>query len=212
MELNDRIFLNAPEDLAPYAYSLYQASVPKDVAKEMLLNATLNFETYAIDLPAVVDIVLDSIYSGEAYKGDINLIPVFLSEKQFIEQKAEEISAIISINSQIIFNFLLSCLVNSRYNDHETGWVTYNKKRIFAEAGITKMPQKEKNLLLQTLVNAGLLQMRVIGKKNPKLCYRLEWRQQITDASANNSILLRITPQYKENSLVTLFKSKQGEC
>ena len=217
MELEQQkkpVVIKTPEELAPYAFSLYQRNVPKETAKEMLLKATLDFDTYSIDIPAVIDIILQSIYSGESYKGETKLIPVFLSEKQFIEQQAETISAIIPIKTKIIFNFLLSCLVNSRYNDHETGWVVYNKKRIFAEAGITKMSNKEKATLLQALVSAGLLKMRVIGKKNPKLCYRLEWRHQILpddNATLDNSILLKMTPQYNENSLNNLFNQNQGE-
>ena len=210
MELNEQNALTfaSPEELAPYAYSLYEAGVDQDQAKSILLAAALGFETYDIDLPAVVDIVLNSIYSGEAYSGETKVIPILPTELEKIANFSQQISQNISINSEIIFKTLLSFLAYSRYNDHSTGWVTYNEKRIFTEANLLHMLPKQKTTLLNAMVDAGLLQVKVVGKKNPKLCYRLDWRESVMPDEWETAKLVKMSPKYTKTSLISQFFQK----
>ena len=208
MELNDTIILSSPEELAPYAYSLYEAGVEQDQAKAILLAAGLGFDTYDIDLPAVVDIVLNSIYSGEAYRWEEKVIPILPSELETISKFSQQLSQNISIKYEIIFKTLLSFLAYSRYNDHATGWVTYNAKRIFTEANLPNISPKDKTTLLNAMVEADLLHVKVVGKKNPKLCYRLDWRESVMPDEWETAKLVKMSPKYTKTSLISQILQK----
>lgn len=197
----------SPSDIAPFAYQLYKKRVPRKKTEKIIKNAVLKFDTSNLDIPAIIALVVQQVYSGEAYKGEEKTIGISLQEKMVIANFVAENPSPLTKYPDAIQNLLISYLANSRYDDHESGWVYYNMKRVFTEAGLQKLTTKEKNELANFLVTRDILKLKVVGKKNPKLCYKLEWRDEIMVDAANTDYLITMGPDYSAKAFLEQIKN-----
>lgn len=192
-----------PSEIAPFVYALYKKKVPRRKTEKIVKGATLNFDTSNLDIPAIVAALVQDIYSGSAYKGEEMEVRISQKELDYIKTFVQQHPSPIVKAPHIIEHLLLSYLANSRYDDHESGWVTYNKKRIFTEAGLQKLSEKEKTEVINILVHNEALKLKVVGKKNPKLCYFLSWRDG-TMIEADKSVLeIKMTPDYSSKNFLS---------
>lgn len=184
------VTFDAPNDLAPYVYKLYKEGVPRQKCKEMLLNSSFTFDTRSLDIPAILDIVVNDIYDQNAFCGPDIVIDFSFREREFILKYCDKFKE----DKTSILNLLAAFLAFSRYDDYETGWINYNKKKIFTLAGLSKMPEKTKTTILNTLVADNIIQFKVIGKKNPILCFYLPWRDVTAPQLEDVCCMISIAP------------------
>ena len=199
------VAFNSPSEIAPFVYTLYKKRVPRKKTDRIVKGATLNFDTTNLDTEAIISLVVQQVYSGEAYKGEEKDIPITNKEMEYITAFAQEHPSPLPKKQDAIKNLLISYLANSRYDDHQSGWVYYNTKRVFIEAGLQKLSPQDKNGLVNILVANGAVKLKVVGKKNPKLCYKLEWRE---DGFKDEDIagIVRKTPDYSSKSFLEQIK------
>lgn len=203
----DLITFSTPQDVAPFVYKLFKQKVPRRKVEKILKNSNYTFDTYALDMDLIIKKILADVYGGEAYKGDEKEISFSPQELAYIKDYCDT-----KLTPEIIEkakgkdkvrNLLCAYLAISRYDDYESGWINYHTKRIFTLGGFSKIPEKIKNEIVNNLVANGLIQLKVIGKKNPILCYKLGWRDEETPEPIEENYSLLIAPDTTCKEFIT---------
>ena len=199
----EKLFFGTPQEVAPFVYKLYQQHVPPKKVEKMLKNSEYGFDTYALDMELINKKIINDIYNGDAYRGESKEIFFSPQEVAFIADycdfKLDPEVAKKAKGKENIRNLLCAYLAISRYDDYESGWINYHTKRIFALSGMGKLPEKVKNEVVNALVKEGLVQLKVVGKKNPILCYKLEWREAEAE---EDSYTFTLTPDMGTKTFV----------
>ena len=203
----DVITFSTPQDVAPFVYKLFKQKVPRKKVEKILKNSNYAFDTYALDMDLIIKKILADVYGGEAYKGDekeISFSPQELAYiKNYCESKLTPEVIEKAKGKDKVRNLLCAYLAISRYDDYESGWINYHTKRIFALGGFSKVPEKIKNEIVNNLVANGLIQLKVIGKKNPILCYKLDWRDEITPEACENNYTINLAPDTTSHGFIS---------
>ena len=69
--------------------------------------------------------------------------------------------------------FLL--LAISKYNNHPTGWIKYNRDLLFKFWGL-KLTNPQKSAVISRCCKNGAIDLRVIGSKNPIVCFKVNFQ------------------------------------
>lgn len=69
--------------------------------------------------------------------------------------------------------FLL--LTISKYDNHPTGWIKYNRDLLFKFWGI-KLTNPQKSAVINRCCKNGAIDLRVIGSKNPIVCFKVNFQ------------------------------------
>ena len=196
-----------PKDVAPFVYKLFKQKVPRKKVEKILKNSEYAFDTYALDMDLIIKKILTDVYGGEAYKGEEKEISFSPQELAYIKDYCDT-----KLTPEIIEkakgkdkvrNLLCAYLAISRYDDYESGWINYHTKKIFSLGGFSKIPEKIKNEIVNTLVANGVVQLKVIGKKNPILCYKLDWRDEETPERTEQNYTFVLAPDTASHTFVS---------
>lgn len=201
------ITFSTPQDVAPFVYKLFKQKVPRRKVEKILKNSNYTFDTYALDMDLIIKKILADVYGGEAYKGDEKEISFSPQELAYIKDYCEnkltpEIIEKVKGKDKVR-NLLCAYLAISRYDDYESGWINYHTKRIFTLGGFSKIPEKIKNEIVNNLVANGLIQLKVIGKKNPILCYKLDWRDEETPEKLEQNYTIILAPDTTSHGFIS---------
>ena len=69
--------------------------------------------------------------------------------------------------------FLL--LAISKYDNHPTGWIKYNRDLLFNFWGL-KLTNPQRSEIIKRCCESGAIDLRVIGSKNPIVCFKVNFR------------------------------------
>lgn len=119
------------------------------------------------------------------YKNDIDEIKEF-SEIGIYESEFLFLKDIVNVSERKI---LYTLLVLSKYNDHPSGWIKYEKDFIFELWGL-KLSNKQKTELLNQCCEDGI-ELSVVGSKNPIICFKVKFRD------IDNNLFIKI-PTFKD--------------
>ena len=88
----------------------------------------------------------------------------------------EEIDELRKVDSEEARKFLYLALIVHKWNNHPSGWVKYERDDFFKFWGLKDLKKAEKEQLAQIATAHGL-ELRVIGQKNPTVCYNVSFRK-----------------------------------
>lgn len=203
----DLISFSTPQDVAPFVYKLFKQRVPRKKVEKILKNSNYAFDTYALDMDLIIKKIISDVYGEEAYKGDEKIIFFSPKELDYIKDYCDTklTPEIIekAKGKENIRNLLCAYLAISRYDDYESGWINYHKKKIFSLAGFSKISEKIRNEIVMSFVTNGVIQLKVIGKKNPILCYKLTWRDDETPEIIEENYTITLAPDTTSHGFIS---------
>lgn len=141
-------------------------SIAEDLKKRLY-----KFDVNGVDwLQVVVQLVRisPSVLSGEFNK-------LYLYE--------EEVQHLRSVQLVETRKFLYLALIVHKWNNHPSGWVRYEREDFFTFWGMNTLKTKEKESIAQDAVKNGL-ELRVIGSKEPIICYNVSFRKDFGNMAA----------------------------
>ena len=115
-----------------------------------------------------------------------NIIDVIL-KKDFIENTLDrcesnditlyrsEIDYLLIIKNEEVRKILYLLLVISKWSNHPSGWIKYDRKYLFDFWDMGKYKESKKVELINECCRSGL-ELRVIGSKHPVACFRVNFR------------------------------------
>lgn len=203
----DLITFSTPQDVAPFVYKLFKQRVPRKKVEKILKNSNYAFDTYALDMDLIIKKIISDVYGEEAYKGDEKIIFFSPQElvyiKDYCDTKLTPEIIEKAKGKENIRNLLCAYLAISRYDDYESGWINYHKKKIFSLAGFSKISEKIRNEIVMSFVTNGVIQLKVIGKKNPILCYKLTWRDEETPETIVENYAITLAPDTTSHGFIS---------
>lgn len=80
-----------------------------------------------------------------------------------------------SVQNEADRKILFLLLAISKYDNHPTGWIKYNRDLLFNFWGL-KLTNPQKSEVIKRCCDNGAMDLRVIGSKNPIVCFKVNFR------------------------------------
>ena len=172
LDLAQHYCVNNFQTLAEYIQVAYNVSgnISK-VAEQVSKLDYGKLDTRGIDWKALVFAVVS--HKPEVIDGDFHGVYLY-------QEEIEELEKVSDINAR---KFLYLALIVHKWNDHPSGWVRYEREDFFKFWGLEGLKNSEKEVIAQNATAHGL-DLRVIGQKNPTVCYNISFRKEIGEVVA----------------------------
>lgn len=86
-----------------------------------------------------------------------------------------EVRYLQSVKNEADRKILFLLLVISKYDNHPTGWIKYNRDLLFNFWGL-KLTNSQRSEVIKRCCESGAIDLRVIGSKNPIVCFKVNFR------------------------------------
>lgn len=93
-------------------------------------------------------------------------------EFEIYESEVRYLQSVKNENDRKILFLLLAI---SKYDNHPTGWIKYNRDLIFNFWGL-KLTNPQRSEVIKRCCESGAIDLRVIGSKNPIVCFKVNFR------------------------------------
>ena len=80
-----------------------------------------------------------------------------------------------SVKNEADRKILFLLLAISKYDNHPTGWIKYNRDLLFNFWGL-KLTNPQRSEVIKRCCENGAIDLRVIGSKNPIVCFKVNFR------------------------------------
>lgn len=110
-----------------------------------------------------------------------------------------EIRYLQSVANEADRKILFLLLAISKYDNHPTGWIKYNRDLLFNFWGL-KLTNPQRSEVIKRCCEIGAIDLRVIGSKNPIVCFKVNFRSY---DFANAVAKLR----FEDNSITDFYDS-----
>lgn len=159
--MSDKIKIKSPKEVGKIISSLRAEGMTDGSIRETLIEAEKEFELDDKLFERAVDLLLNSALL-ESQPVDEMMIDISQQEYDFISQIGDR-------DVRILFAVLVYC---ARRNWHPTGWIKYDEQKVMELGGF-----KNRTRFLEVTQKASRqgLDFRVVGSKNPILCFKLNW-------------------------------------
>ena len=159
--MSDKIKIKSPKEVGKIISSLRAEGMTDGSIRETLIEAEKEFELDDKLFERAVDLLLNSAVLESQPVGEM-MIDISQQEYDFISQIGDR-------DVRILFAVLVYC---ARRNWHPTGWIKYDEQMVMELGGF-----KNHTRFLEVTQKASRqgLDFRVVGSKNPILCFKLNW-------------------------------------
>ena len=159
--MSDKIKIKSPKEVGKIISSLRAEGMTDGSIRETLIEAEKEFELDDKLFERAVDLLLNSAVLESQPVGEM-MIDISQQEYDFISQISDR-------DVRILFAVLVYC---ARRNWHPTGWIKYDEQKVMELGGF-----KNHTRFLEVTQKASRqgLDFRVVGSKNPILCFKLNW-------------------------------------
>ncbi len=170
---------------------LQAKGTPLDVIVKTLKEFNWKF-SYNIPPAEIIEaLALQKIDEKQILRGAFDNVVIYDDEREYLSLIENE------DERRLLFYFL----VIAKWNNHPTWWVRYDRDAAF-DFWNMKYNTKEREEIIKNCCNEGL-ELRVVGSKNPMICFNLFYRMPIGDKVAAIECEEDIKRVYKE-----LFKNE----
>ena len=159
--MSDKIKIKSPKEVGKIISSLRAEGMTDGSIRETLIEAEKEFELDDKLFERAVDLLLNSALLESQPVGEM-MIDISQQEYDFISQIGDR-------DVRILFVVLVYC---ARRNWHPTGWIKYDEQKVMELGGFKN--HKRFLEITQRASKQGL-DFRVVGSKNPILCFKLNW-------------------------------------
>ena len=162
--MSDKIKIKSPKEVGKIISSLSAEGMTDGSIRETLIEAEKEFELDDKLFERAVDLLLNSALLESQPVGE-TMIDISQQEYDFISQIGDR-------DVRILFAVLVYC---ARRNWHPTGWIKYDEQKVMELGGF-----KNHTRFLEVTQKASRqgLDFRVVGSKNPILCFKLSFFEE----------------------------------
>ena len=86
-----------------------------------------------------------------------------------------EVCYLQSVKNEADRKILFLLLAISKYDNHPTGWIKYNRDLLFNFWGL-KLTNSQRSEVIKRCCESAAIDLRVIGSKNPIVCFKVNFR------------------------------------
>ena len=154
---------------------------------ETLENYEIKFEIKGVKIEEIVRLLV--AINPPSKKEKQEEFEIYESEVRYLQRVENE-------DDRKILFLLLAI---SKYDNHPTGWIKYNRDLLFNFWGL-KLTNSQRSEVIKRCCESGAIDLRVIGSKNPIVCFKVNFRSY---DFANAVAKLR----FEDNSITDFYDS-----
>lgn len=111
-----------------------------------------------------------------------------------------EVRYLQGVENEVDRKILFLLLAISKYDNHPTGWIKYNRDLLFNFWGL-KLTNPQRSEVIKRCCENGAIDLRVIGSKNPIVCFKVNFRSYdfanvVAELSFNDVSLIEFYDDY----------------
>ena len=159
-----------PEEVPIAVKTLMQQKTVKGYCDDDAILTELCEYSYLFDINAdSLKMVISKIIEGERImSADEQKIQIFITK--------EEVDCLKDLQvGEGVKKLLFVLLVSSKRSNHPSGWDEYKRKSYLKLLQLTKKPKTYEQWIQQACSNK-MVELRVVGSKNPITCFKLAFR------------------------------------
>ena len=151
------------DELKQLAVYFTQQGLETEQILETLEKYEIKFEIKGVKIEEIVRLL-------------VTMNPPLKKEKQEeFEIYGSEVEYLKSIPDEIDRKVLFLLLAISKYDNHPTGWIKYNRDLLFKFWGL-KLTNPQKSAVISRCCKNGAIDLRVVGSKNPIVCFKVNFQ------------------------------------
>lgn len=165
----------------------YTRGVSLEEVKEKILKFNFKFSVLGIDWLGVILGIVKRFEDAAFISGTWDKVIIY-------KEEVEKLQYIKELTAQQIMYLLL---IIHKWNNHISGWVDFPRMACFdfwEKGGLTN---REKEEVMRECTANGL-ELRVVGNKNPIICFNINWLQKEGKIAFEVKNELDIEPLFKE--------------
>lgn len=173
--------ISSIKDLQVFVYYLLQEGFSVEEIKNKIKDYEVRYKIKDLSIDFVIDIISQNGIPENLLKNDNASVFLYQSEIDYLK----------NISDETVRKILFLLLVISKWSNHSSGWIRYDKKYLFDFWKI-KCKENEKTKIMNECCRNGL-ELRVIGSKSPIICFKVGFRDiennYIKELKTNNDIV-----------------------
>ena len=130
---------------------------------ETLENYEIKFEIKGVKIEEIVRLLV--AINPPSKKERQEEFEIYESEVRYLQ----------SVKNEADRKILFLLLAISKYDNHPTGWIKYNRDILFNFWGL-KLTNSQRSEVIKRCCESGAIDLRVIGSKNPIVCFKVNFR------------------------------------
>jgi hypothetical protein len=154
---------------------------------EILEKCEMKFELKGVKIENIVQVLIKMNPSQKKEKQE--KFEIYSSEVEYLKNVGD------ATERKILFLLLTI----SKHDNHPTGWIKYNRNLLFKFWGL-KLTSPQKSVIINRCCKNGAIDLRVIGSKNPIVCFKVNFQNY--DFSDTAEIL-----KFDEKSIIDFYDS-----
>lgn len=175
------------DELKQLTIYLIQQGLNTSQILEILEKCEMKFELKGVKIENIVQ-VLVKMYPPQKKEKQENF-EIYNSEVEYLKNVGD------ATERKILFLLLTI----SKHDNHPTGWIKYNRNLLFKFWGL-KLTSPQKSAIINRCCKNGAIDLRVIGSKNPIVCFKVNFQNY--DFSDTAEIL-----KFDEKSIIDFYDS-----
>ena len=180
--------ISSIDELKQLTVYFTQQGLETEQILETLEKYEIKFEIQGVKIEEIVRIL-------------VAINPPSKKEKQEeFEIYESEVRYLQSVKNEADRKILFLLLAISKYDNHPTGWIKYNRDLLFNFWGL-KLTNPQRSEVIKRCCESGAIDLRVIGSKNPIVCFKVNFRSYdfanaVAELSFNDVSLIEFYDDY----------------
>lgn len=150
------------EEVRTFVSFLHSSCYPYEQIVEKLKSKHWYFSEADIIKNKIIPVLI-TMATSQKYRNNPQQIILYKSEMKILSDITQPLSR----------KFLYAALIQAKQNYHHSGWIKYDRDSFFNVWKIKTLTEKEKVEAVNICYDKGLIDFRVIGSKNPLVCYQV---------------------------------------
>lgn len=173
--------ISSIKDLQVFVYYLLQEGFEVEKIKEKIKEYKVEYKVKDLSTDSIIDIISQNGTPENPLKNNEKSVFLYKTEIDYLK----------NISSDNVRKILFLLLIISKWSNHSSGWIRYNKKYLFDFWGI-KCKEDDKTKIMNECCQNGL-DLRVVGSKSSIVCFKVSFRdigsEYIKELKTNEDII-----------------------
>lgn len=152
-------------DLAYLIFYYNDKGMNPEQINNTLMSIGMNRNIKSALTPELISMILKKNLKDSDLQGDFSAVNLYKLELDYLFEQVED---------DTVRKLLYLSLIVSKWNNHPSGWVRYDRESLFEFWDLHYSEEEKKRLMI--LCNQYGLELRVIGSKNPIICFAVNFK------------------------------------
>lgn len=155
--------ISSLDELKQLTVYFTQQGLETEQILETLEKYEIKFEIKGVKIEEIVRLLV--AINPPSKKDKQEKFEIYESEVRYLQ----------SVENEVDRKILFLLLAISKYDNHPTGWIKYNRDLLFNFWGL-KLTNPQRSEVIKRCCENKAIDLRVIGSKNPIVCFKVNFR------------------------------------